>query len=104
MSGMRGVVVKRGTLPDESFVGKLSARGQVVIPQPLREWAELREGTLLVFTPQSDGAILVRSLAPDSTSFSKLRGAWHDIAPSVRERLREVGHPSLERLPPEGKE
>lgn len=104
MSGMRGVAVGRGRIPDESFEGKLSARGQVVIPQPLREWAELREGTLLTFTPQPDGSILIRRRAPESRRFSKLRGAWQDDAATVRERLKEVRHPSLETLSPEGNE
>lgn len=104
MSGIRGVAVRRDRIPDESFQGKLSSRGQVVIPQPLREWAELREGTLLTFTPQSDGSILIRRRAPERRSFSKLRGAWRDDAAAVRERLKEVRRPSLELLPPEGDE
>ncbi len=104
MSGMRGVAVRRGKVPGESFEGKLSARGQVVIPQPLREWAELREGTRLTFMPQPDGSILIRRHAPDDSRFSKLRGAWQQDAHTVRERLREVRHPSLDLLPPEGSE
>lgn len=102
MSRMRGAAVRRGRIPDESFEGKLSARGQVVIPQPLREWAELREGALLTFSPQSDGSILIRRRAPDSSRFSKLRGAWQDDATTVRGRLTEVRRPALELLPPEG--
>lgn len=50
----------RGQMPGEAFHGKLSARGQVVIPQALREWAELREGTLLTFNPQPDGSTAER--------------------------------------------
>ena len=104
MSSMRGGAVRRRKVPDESFEGKLSARGQVVIPQPLREWAELREGTLLTFTPQPDGSILMRRHAPEDGRFSKLRGAWRQDTDTVEQRLREVRRPSLDLLPPESSE
>lgn len=98
MPAVRGVAVKPGKAPKESFQGRLSARGQVVIPQALREWAELREGTLLVFQPQPDGSILMRRSAPESVRFHKLRGAWADNAPEVRKRLQAVRQPGLELL------
>ena len=75
-----------------------------MIPQPLREWAELREGTRLTFTPQPDGSIVIRRMAPDTTRFGKLRGAWQDEATTVAERLEDVRHPSWKPLPSEGED
>ena len=99
-----GTEVRRREVPDKSFEGKMSARGQVVIPQPLREWAELREGSRLTFSPQADGSILMRRHTPEDGRFNKLRGAWRQDTETVQQRLREVRRPSLDLLPPEGSE
>ena len=104
MPATRGFAVNHDKTPAESFLGKLSARGQVVIPQALREWAELREGTQLIFSAGPDRSILIRRGAPDTTRFEKLRGAWNDSASAVRERLEAVRQPTLEVLPPEPEE
>lgn len=94
MSGMRGVAVRRGRVPDQSFEAKLSARGQVVIPQPLREWAKLHGGTMLTFTPQPDGSILIRRSTPENGRFSKLRGAGGTTLPLFGSGSRKyVIHP-----------
>ena len=77
----------------ESFEGKISARGQVVIPHPLREWAQLREGTPLILIPHPDGSILIRRRDSGNTRIGKLRGAWQDDAALIRERLTRVRHP-----------
>ncbi len=97
MSVGGGAAVKPGKEPQGRFRGKLSSRGQVVIPQVLRQWAELREGTPLEFVPQSDGSILIRRGVPE-TDFRRLRGAWHSDARAISERLRTLREPSLEAL------
>ena len=52
--------MRRRRVPEGEFHGRLSSRGQIVIPQALREWAELGDGTTIIFRPLQDGSIVLK--------------------------------------------
>ena len=73
---------------------KVSSKGQVVIPQDIREALGIRSGDVLDFTVQGKGAIVVRVVG--RIPLEKLKGAWkrpgdpHLSDEDIHEAIREA--------------
>ncbi len=54
---------------------KMTRKGQVTIPEPVRDLLDLRPGDLLEFERASDGRIVLKKVGSESKSrFARLRG------------------------------
>ncbi len=69
-----------GSNQPEQYTLNLGARGCLVLPAPLRERLNLKEGDRLVVTVQADNSLCLISLREQ---VSKLQGVFKDIAPGV---------------------
>ncbi len=63
---------------------KLSSKGQVVIPESIREKLRLEPGTSFIVMGDADVVILKRIALPS-------RAEFHALAENVRRRAREAG-------------
>lgn len=79
--------------------GRLSSKGQVVIPKSLRDWAGLRHGDEVAFQAQPDGSIRIERPQPDASPFARFRGAWRDKGVTAA-AIRAMRRPEMD-IPPE---
>ena len=67
---------------------RLTAKGQVTIPKPIREYLGLRPGSEVEFVPGQDGQIVVRSKVKRPKSrFDAIRGTL-DLGMTTDEFMR----------------
>lgn len=85
-------------MPQKPQRGRLSSKGQVVIPRALRQWAELRTGDDLVFTAQSDGTIRIERASTGPSPFSKFREAWRASGVTMQQ-VRAMRRPEMDTAP-----
>jgi len=86
------------------MIHRIGAKGQVVIPQEIRETLRLVQGATLECTTTSDGAIVLQPIAePRSLTFEQMEKALDEIRPpnpkraTIEQMNEAIGEAIVER-------
>lgn len=65
------------------YLAKVTAKGQITIPKPVRELLAVRNGDYVIFEPRNDRVVVKKALSPTED--------FEALARRVAERFREKG-------------